>query len=81
VGPIALSLKVFGVSYWSALLPPFLYGLAAVPLAYASIRTLGLSIGAAAVGCAALVLNPIDWMVSSTIRGDIEMSFMAARCS
>jgi hypothetical protein len=74
-GPIALSLKVFGVSYWSALLPPFLYGLAAVPLAYASIRTLGLSIGAAAVGCAALVLNPIDWMVSSTIRGDIEMSF------
>ncbi len=73
--PIAAIFKVFGVSYWAAFLPGFLCGLATVPITYACIRKMGWSAWAAAAGCIALLFNPIDWMVSTTIRGDIEMSF------
>lgn len=73
--PIAVVFKLFGASYAGAFLPGFLCGLASIPLAYACIRKLGGSTPVAVAGGLVLLFNPIDWMVSSTIRGDIEMSF------
>jgi hypothetical protein len=72
--PIVGSFKLFGISYASAFLPGFLMGLATVPAAYACIRKLQMPAAAAVTGCVILLLNPVDWMVSTTIRGDIEMS-------
>lgn len=73
--PIAVIFKCFGASYAGAFLPGFLCGLAGVPLVYACIRKLGGTTPVAVAGGLVLLFNPIDWMVSSTIRGDIEMSF------
>jgi hypothetical protein len=73
--PIATLFKVFGVHYWLVFVPGFVLGLACIPLAYWI--TLRLSGDVRAARCAgfALALNPIDWFVSTTVRGDIEMSF------
>jgi hypothetical protein len=73
--PIAAIFKLFGASYYGAFLPGFLYGLATVPLTFACARKLGQSVAVAVVACLVLLFNPIDWMVATTIRGDIEMSF------
>lgn len=73
--PILGSFKLFGVAYWSAFLPGFIQGLATIPITFMATRKLGLPRWAGAFGAFVLVLNPIDWMVATTIRGDIEMSF------
>lgn len=73
--PIYLCFKVFGVSHWGAFAPGFLLGLATIPLAWCAIRQLGYGIKIALLGGVFLIFNPIDWMVATTVRGDIEMSF------
>ena len=73
--PVSTLFDYFGASYLAAFLPGFLLGLATVPLAYCILRKLGFSLGIAALGCVFLIVNPIDWLVSTTLRGDIEMSF------
>jgi len=73
--PVSTAFDYFGVTYFAAFLPGFLMGLATIPLAYVILRKLGLSIAIAVLGCVFLIANPIDWLVSTTFRGDIEMSF------
>jgi hypothetical protein len=73
--PVAVLFKVFGVSFSAAFAPGFILGLTAVPLTYFILRHLRMGIGVATLGCLFLILSPIDWQVSTTIRGDIEMSF------
>jgi 4-amino-4-deoxy-L-arabinose transferase-like glycosyltransferase len=73
--PVALAFKSFGVSYWAAFLPGFLCGLAAIPMVYLGLRFLRFGMGIATLGAVFLILNPIDFLVSTTFRGDIEMSF------
>ena len=75
--PVALLFKLFGANYWLTFTPGFILGLAAIPLAYfATLRMSGRS-GAARWASVAMIINPIDWFVSTTLRGDIEMSFYA----
>jgi|GEM_PF-5318735 len=73
--PIVMSFSLFGVSYWAAFVPGFLFGLATIPLTYYLALRLTASRLTAIFCSVVLILNPIDWMVSTTIRGDIEMSF------
>lgn len=73
--PVALLFKCFGVSYWGAFLPGFLYGLATIPLVYITLRFMRFQAGVATLGAFFIILNPIDFLVSTTFRGDIEMSF------
>jgi hypothetical protein len=73
--PVALTFKCFGVSYWAAFLPGFLCGLATIPMVYLGLRFLRFGTGIATLGAVLLILNPIDFLVSTTFRGDIEMSF------
>ncbi len=73
--PIAVLFKIFGVHYWLAFAPGFLLGLASLPLAYWIAFKISGDIRVARWTTLALIFNPIDWFVSTTIRGDIEMSF------
>jgi hypothetical protein len=73
--PVATLFQLFGVHYELAFLPGFLMGLACIPLAYAAAWQVTGKESAARWASIAMVLNPVDWFVSSTLRGDIEMSF------
>jgi hypothetical protein len=73
--PVVLFFKLFGVSYWGTFFTSFIMGLATFPLTYYCVLQLQMPRIVASLACLLLLLNPIDWMVSSTIRGDIEMSF------
>ncbi len=73
--PIAVLFKLFGVHYWLAFAPGFIQGLASIPLAYWIALKISGDIRVARWATVALVFNPVDWFVSTTIRGDIEMSF------
>jgi len=73
--PVHLWFKTFGVSYAGAFFPGFVTGLASIPVCWMALRFLGFGVRIAALGGVVLVLSPIDWLVSGTLRGDIEMSF------
>ncbi len=73
--PIAILFKVFGVHYWLAFVPVFVLGLASIPIAYWITLRISGDICAARWATVVLAFNPVDWFVSTTIRGDIEMSF------
>ncbi len=72
--PIAILFKLFGVHYWLAFAPGFIMGLASIPLAYGIAFRISRETRVARWATLALGINPIDWFVSTTIRGDIEMS-------
>ena len=73
--PIAVLFRIFGVHYWLAFAPGFVMGLASIPLAYLVAFSVSRDSRLARWATLALAFNPIDWFVSTTIRGDIEMSF------
>jgi Dolichyl-phosphate-mannose-protein mannosyltransferase len=73
--PMAMLFKLLGVHYWLAFAPGFVLGLVCIPMAYLIAQILTGDTGAARWVSVAMALNPIDWFVSTTIRGDIEMSF------
>ena len=57
--PMALSVKVFGLSSWSLLVPQALAGVAAVALLHATVRRATGSFGAGLVAGAVLALTPV----------------------
>ena len=57
--PMALSVKVFGLSSWSILVPQALAGVAAVWLLHASVRRTTGSAGAGLLAGAVLALTPV----------------------
>ena len=75
--PVATLFKLFGVHYWLTFLPGFLAGLACIPIAYLIGLKISGSHHVARWAAAALIINPVDWFVSTTLRGDIEISFFS----
>lgn len=59
IWPMAMMVKVFGLSSWSVLLPQALEGVAAVALLYATVRLSTASAGAALLASAAFAVTPI----------------------
>jgi 4-amino-4-deoxy-L-arabinose transferase-like glycosyltransferase len=57
--PMALSIRIFGLSSWSLLVPQALEGVAAVGLLYATVRRASGSTGAALLAGAALATTPV----------------------
>lgn len=57
--PMALSVRIFGLSSWSILLPQALMGVATVAVVYAGVRRATGSVHAALLGGAAFALTPV----------------------
>ncbi len=78
--PILAIFKGAGPSYWGAFLPVLVLSIAEVPLAYLIARKTGNSYWISLLAAWFMAIHPLNVFVSTTIRGDIETSFMASLC-